>query len=93
LGANMGLGFGGRKEGSCHVISFLFCAAMPTTLLLFIVASDRLGDGLSNSPVSWGNGAVVLPPVGFTPAHQKDSTPTGDGAAPTPPVQQEVIKE
>jgi hypothetical protein len=89
----MGLGFGGRKEVSCHVMSFLLGAAMPTALLLFMVASDRLGDGLSSSPVSWGNGTVVLPPAGFTPAHQKDSTPTGDGAAPIPPDQQEVIKE
>jgi hypothetical protein len=87
----MGLGFG-RKEGSSHVMSFLLGAALPTALLLFVVASDRLGDGLSGISVRWGNGTVVLPPTG-TPAHQKATTRTGDGAAPTPPDQQEVIKE
>jgi hypothetical protein len=88
----MGLGFGGKKEGSCHVMSFLLGAALPTALLLFVVASDRLGHGLSGISVSWGNGTVVLPPAGGTPAHQKPSTPTGDGAAAPTPDQQDVTK-
>ncbi|KAK3162857.1 hypothetical protein QOZ80_1BG0094630 [Eleusine coracana subsp. coracana] len=49
------------KEGS-HVVSFLLGAALPTALLFF-VASDRLGEGLSSISISWGNG-TVLPPAG-----------------------------
>ncbi|XP_062208710.1 uncharacterized protein At4g15970-like [Phragmites australis] len=48
----MGLGFGSR-EGSSHVVSFLLGAAVPTVLLFFL-ASDRLGEGLSSVSMSWG---------------------------------------
>ncbi|TVT97267.1 hypothetical protein EJB05_57491, partial [Eragrostis curvula] len=76
--SNMGLGFGG-KEGS-HVVSFLLGAALPTALLFFL-ASDRLGEGLSSISVSWRNGTVL--PLAGAPA-QKPTNLTGEGAAPTP---------
>jgi len=56
----MGLGFGSKEAGG-HAVSFLLGAALPTALL-FLLASDRLGEGLSNISRSWGSGAV--PPAG-----------------------------
>jgi hypothetical protein len=58
--SGMGLGFG-RKEAGSHAASFLLGAALPTALL-FLLASDRLGEGLSSISRSWGSGAV--PPAG-----------------------------
>lgn len=51
----MGLALGG-KEGNLnrnHVVSFLLGAALPT-FLLFVLASDRVGEQFS-SISSWGN--------------------------------------
>ena len=56
----MGLGFGSKEAGG-HAVSFLLGAALPTALL-FLLASDRLGEGLSSISRSWGSGAV--PPAG-----------------------------
>ncbi|KAL6840412.1 hypothetical protein ACP4OV_030222 [Aristida adscensionis] len=54
-----------RKEGSCsNVVSFLLGAGLPTALLL-VLASDRLGDGLSKISVGWQGNATILPP-GFS---------------------------
>ncbi|RLN03719.1 uncharacterized protein C2845_PM13G17480 [Panicum miliaceum] len=50
----MGLGFG-RKEAGSHAVSFLLGTALPTALL-FLLASDRLGEGLSSISRSWGSG-------------------------------------
>ncbi|CAL4945891.1 unnamed protein product [Urochloa decumbens] len=57
------MGFGG-KEGS-HLASFLLGAALPTALLFFL-ASDRLGQGLSSISVSWAgsNGTRQQPAAG-----------------------------
>ncbi|CAL4953004.1 unnamed protein product [Urochloa decumbens] len=48
----MGPGLGG-KEACQHVASFLVGAALPTALLV-LLASDRLGEGLSAISSSWG---------------------------------------
>jgi hypothetical protein len=58
------LGFGSKEAGS-HAVSFLLGAALPTALL-FLLASDRLGEGLSSISRSWGSGAVA-PPAGEDP--------------------------
>nr|CAB3479267.1 unnamed protein product [Digitaria exilis] len=50
--------------GSKEVVSFLLGAALPTALL-FLLASDRLGEGMSSISRSWGNGAVL--PAGADP--------------------------
>ncbi|CAO1940737.1 unnamed protein product [Urochloa humidicola] len=57
------MGFGG-KEGS-HLASFLLGAALPTVLLFFL-ASDRLGQGFSSISVSWAgsNGNQQQPAAG-----------------------------
>ncbi|CAL4959730.1 unnamed protein product [Urochloa decumbens] len=52
------MGLGG-KEACQQVVSFLVGATLPTALLV-LLASDRLGDGLSAISTSWGP----------TPAHQ-----------------------
>jgi hypothetical protein len=55
----MGAGlFGGSSKQSGHAVSFLLGAALPTALLFFL-ASDRLGEGLSTISSSWrGNGSI-----------------------------------
>jgi hypothetical protein len=61
----VGLGFPRSKEAArSHAVSFLLGAALPTALLFFL-ASDRLGDGLSTISHSWGNG-----PAGDDEANQ-----------------------
>jgi len=51
-----GLGFRMSKEAAgSHAVSFFLGAALPTALLFFL-ASDRLGEGLSSISRSWGNG-------------------------------------
>ncbi|CAL4972431.1 unnamed protein product [Urochloa decumbens] len=59
----MGLGFGSKEAGS-HAVAFLLGAALPTALL-FLLASDRLGEGLSSISRSWGN--VTVSPAGDDP--------------------------
>jgi hypothetical protein len=50
--------FGGSSKQSGHAVSFLLGAALPTALLFFL-ASDRLGEGLSTISSSWrGNGSI-----------------------------------
>jgi hypothetical protein len=67
----MGLGLGSNKVGGSHAAAFLLGVALPTALL-FMLASDRLGDGLSSISRSWGSaGTTQLLPV------------ADDGAAPT----------
>ncbi|EES01970.1 uncharacterized protein At4g15970 [Sorghum bicolor] len=52
----MGLGFRMSKEAAgSHAVSFFLGAALPTALLFFL-ASDRLGEGLSTISHNWGNG-------------------------------------
>jgi hypothetical protein len=64
-----GMGLLGGKEGSSsssHAVSFLLGAALPTVLLFFL-ASDRLGQqGLSSISGSWGNGTILRPAAGGT---------------------------
>ncbi|KAF8755692.1 hypothetical protein HU200_011159 [Digitaria exilis] len=60
----MGLLGVGSKEVGSHAMSFLLGAALPTALL-FLLASDRLGEGMSSISRSWGNGAVL--PAGADP--------------------------
>ena len=63
------MGFAIGKEGG-HLVSFLLGAAIPTALLFFL-ASDRLGEGLSRISLSWGNGTMTL--VGPAPeVHNQD---------------------
>jgi hypothetical protein len=70
----MGLGVGGGKDACQHVVSFLVGAALPTALLI-LLASDRLGEGLSTISSSWGATAPTqLPPA---PA-AGDPPPQGD---------------
>ena len=59
----MGLGLGGKDKEACHcqhVVSFLIGAALPTALLV-LLASDRLGEGLSTISSSWGSTRTQLP--------------------------------
>ncbi|KAJ1286853.1 hypothetical protein BS78_03G384000 [Paspalum vaginatum] len=72
----MGPGFGGKQGGS-HAVSFLLGAALPTALLFFL-ASDRLGEGLSSISTSWrGKGtAAALQAAAGKPAA---NTLTTDG--------------
>ncbi|KAJ1286848.1 hypothetical protein BS78_03G383500 [Paspalum vaginatum] len=50
----MGLGVGSKEAGIIsHAASFLLGAALPTVLLFFL-ASDRLGEGLSSISRGWG---------------------------------------
>ncbi|XP_066307858.1 uncharacterized protein At4g15970-like [Miscanthus floridulus] len=63
----MGLGFRMSKEAAgSHAVSFFLGAALPTALLFFL-ASDRLGEGLSSISRSWGNG-----PAGGDDANERD---------------------
>lgn len=64
----MVLGFG-RKERGSNAVSFLLGAALPTALLFFL-ASDRLGEGLSSVSRSWASAGTT-------------QLPSADGAAPT----------
>ena len=66
----MSLGLGSSKVGGSHAAAFLLGVALPTALL-FLLASDRLGEGLSNVSRSWGS-------VGTT-----QQLPAADAAAPT----------
>nr|CAB3475260.1 unnamed protein product [Digitaria exilis] len=78
----MGMG----KEACQHVVSFLVGAALPTALLV-LLASDRLGDGLSTISSSWGSTAgIQRPPMAGSPplAHQEGNTTSAGGRAPTP---------
>ncbi|XP_062208711.1 uncharacterized protein At4g15970-like [Phragmites australis] len=59
-----GVWFGGKEGTSSNVVSFLLGAALPTALLFFVLASDRLGEGLSIISLSWGSNGTV-PPVGL----------------------------
>jgi hypothetical protein len=69
----------GKDAASYHVLSFLLGAALPTALL-FYLASDRLGEGLSSiSPSSWGSSR--------TPTTQQLAGAT-DHTAPTSPTSQ-----
>ncbi|CAL4985962.1 unnamed protein product [Urochloa decumbens] len=55
----MGLGFGRKQDAGSHTVWFLLGAALPTSLLCFLLASDCLGEGLSASlSRSWGIRAV-----------------------------------
>nr|CAB3479272.1 unnamed protein product [Digitaria exilis] len=74
------------KEACQHVVSFLVGAALPTALLV-LLASDRLGDGLSTISGSWGSTAgIQRPPLAGSPplAHQEGNTTSAGGGAPTP---------
>ncbi|PUZ53261.1 hypothetical protein GQ55_5G038900 [Panicum hallii var. hallii] len=78
----MGMGLGG-KEACQHVVSFLIGAALPTALLV-LLASDRLGEGLSTISSSWGRTPTQLPALaGSPPSQVGNSTPAAGGAAPT----------
>ncbi|RCV28782.1 hypothetical protein SEVIR_5G436700v4 [Setaria viridis] len=79
----MGLGLGG-KEACQHVVFFLVGAALPTALLV-LLASDRLGEGLSTISSSWGPTPTQLPAsaVGGPPAQGGNTTLSAGGAAPT----------
>jgi len=66
----MSLGLGSSKVGGSHAAAFLLGVALPMALL-FLLASDRLGEGLSNVSRSWGS-------VGTT-----QQLPAADAAAPT----------
>jgi len=66
----MSLWLGSSKVGGSHAAAFLLGVALPTALL-FLLASDRLGEGLSNVSRSWGS-------VGTT-----QQLPAADAAAPT----------
>jgi hypothetical protein len=61
----MGPGSGAKlPPSSSHAVSFLLGAALPTALL-FLLASDRLGEGLSTISASWrGNGTTAAMQVG-----------------------------
>ncbi|CAO2167543.1 unnamed protein product [Urochloa humidicola] len=80
----MGSGFGGNGKpqqlAGIHAVSFLLGAALPTALLFFL-ASDRLGEGLSTISTSWrGNSATTVSQVG---AANNTLAAGGDRAAPT----------
>ncbi|CAO2172559.1 unnamed protein product [Urochloa humidicola] len=69
------MGFGG-KEGS-HLASFLLGAALPT-LLLFFLASDRLGQGFSSISASWaGSNGARQQPAGPLPQEGHDQEVVG----------------
>ncbi|CAO1947064.1 unnamed protein product [Urochloa humidicola] len=79
----MGVGLGG-KEACQHVVSFLVGAALPTALLV-LLASDRLGEGLSTISSSWGTTPthhLQAPAAGGPSAQAGSNLSTGD-AAPT----------
>ncbi|PAN26810.1 hypothetical protein PAHAL_5G040000 [Panicum hallii] len=80
----MGPGFvGGKLQQGGHAVSFLLGAALPTALL-FLLASDRLGEGLSTISTSWrGNGTT-------TAALQVADTPTAADDRPAPAQDHEV---
>ncbi|KAF8755687.1 hypothetical protein HU200_011154 [Digitaria exilis] len=81
--------FGGKLQqqaGSSHAVSFLLGAALPTALLFFL-ASDRLGDGLSTISASWrgmNNGTTAAAVLQADVARPAPSTLAADDrAAPT----------
>ena len=81
----MGPGFvGGKLQQGGHAVSFLLGAALPTALLFFL-ASDRLGEGLSTISASWrGNGTTTAslradaPPADIPTAADGRAAPAQD---------------
>ncbi|KAG2602976.1 uncharacterized protein At1g28695-like [Panicum virgatum] len=81
----MGPGFvGGKLQQGGHAVSFLLGAALPTALLFFL-ASDRLGEGLSTISTSWrGNGTTTAslqadaPPADIPTAADGRAAPAQD---------------
>ncbi|KAJ1286847.1 hypothetical protein BS78_03G383400 [Paspalum vaginatum] len=59
----------GKRNGLSHLASFLLGALLPTVLLVFL-ASDRLGERLTTSISSFGNGYLQM-----TKAHVVASAP------------------
>lgn len=75
------LGFAGNKDAaSYHVLSFLLGAALPTALL-FYLASDRVGEGLSSiSPSSWGSSRTpTIQQLAGATDHTAPTSPTSQG--------------
>ncbi|CAO2172558.1 unnamed protein product [Urochloa humidicola] len=70
------MGLGRRKDGGgiiSHAASFLLGVALPTALLFFL-ASDRLGEGLSTISRSWGGTGTTQLPIadGAAPARDEE---------------------
>ncbi|KAJ1286850.1 hypothetical protein BS78_03G383700 [Paspalum vaginatum] len=77
------LGSGRCKEASLHAVCLLLGAAIPTALLFFL-ASDRLGEGLSSVAAStwWGNTTTrtqLLAPPRSPPVEVGDALVANDG--------------
>ncbi|CAO2167542.1 unnamed protein product [Urochloa humidicola] len=87
----MGPGFGGKlPQSSSHAVSFFLGAALPTALL-FLLASDRLGEGFSTISASWrGNGTATVAQPGAARPPPAGSTLAADRAAPAPAQDHEV---
>ncbi|XP_062208712.1 uncharacterized protein At4g15970-like [Phragmites australis] len=72
--------------GSLHAVSFLLGAALPTALLFFL-ASDRLGEGVSSISTSWSwRGKGIMLQVGAAKP-EANTLIAGDHAAAASPTQ------
>ncbi|RLN03811.1 uncharacterized protein C2845_PM13G17550 [Panicum miliaceum] len=88
----MGPGFvGGKMQQGGHAVSFLLGAALPTALL-FLLAFDRLGEGLSTISTSWrGNGTMTAAQqVAAARPPAAANTPTAADDRPAPAQDHEV---
>ncbi|KAI5002843.1 hypothetical protein ZWY2020_027493 [Hordeum vulgare] len=65
---------GSTKLGSHRVVPFLLGAALPT-VLLFLLASDRVGEHLSSSVSGWSNGATPGPAPASHDQHEVERFP------------------